>query len=109
MDIIIRSYHYWIYDSADDGTHYLLDTLQSYQEPVIVAVQNGYHWVLVTDYEASQKYPIPSQISQIQIYDPVIGNHRELSYSEWKSNWFTPYSGNDKRSRPFRWTICTTT
>jgi hypothetical protein len=58
-------YHYWVYNSCDSATRGFLYTLEKYHEPVIVAVQNGAHWVLVTGYDSD--YPAyPGSAGNIQ-------------------------------------------
>jgi hypothetical protein len=70
-----RYYHYWIYESAENGTRSLLYTLEKYHEPVLIAALHGSHWVDVVGYKAENSaYPYPpSGITKIKISDPLDG------------------------------------
>ncbi len=91
-------YHYWIYDANNVylSTTFLLWTLEKYHEPVIVAAENGYHWILVTGYESDNlaypSTPGPGTIYQIKIADPLTGFIEYRPWNEWISYWFTSYN-----------------
>jgi hypothetical protein len=87
----INHYHYWIYNNAYDATDHLLSSINTYHEPVMVAALHGYHWVLVTNYDADSQYPIQG-IHYIQIYNPSSGGHSNIPYSDWINYWFTTYN-----------------
>jgi len=87
-------YHYWIYyNSAEEATRSLLFTLEKYHEPVLVAVNHGAHWVLVTGYQADG--PATENLGTVYAirgWDPFGPVEFNYPYSEWISSHFTAYT-----------------
>jgi hypothetical protein len=87
-------YHYWIYDNtADEATRKFLYTLERYHEPVPVAIDNGFHWVLVVGYDAEYSTMLGAgTINRIYVFDPLPSIIRSYLYDDWISTIFTPYT-----------------
>lgn len=88
------NYHYWIYSNgADEATRKLLYTLEMYHEPVSVAINHGFHWVLVIGYDAeASALHGAGNIEMIYAFDPLVNLVQGYTYQEWISSIFTPYT-----------------
>jgi hypothetical protein len=87
-------YHYWIYyNDADEATRKFLYTLERYHEPVPVAINHGFHWVLVVGYDAENNaLQGAGNIEMIYAFDPFVNRIQEYPYQEWISIRFTSYT-----------------
>lgn len=98
-------YHYWIYDNVDQATWALLWTLENYHEPVVTAVLDGAHWVLVIGYESLRSATNLNgmgEIYSVRYADPLYGPATNSAYKwipydgsihpNWSDDYFTNYT-----------------
>lgn len=91
-------YHYYLYSSAHVATMSLLKKLEQFNEPIIVAFEHGWHWVLVLGYSADHKVTNGDLGTSYEIiyFDPLYGR-RTREGVDWENeslNLFSAYALN---------------